>query len=137
MKDIYEYIFTPSRPAISFMIQDSEKAGTLETINAIQQLFGRGGKNWIKDYFKDVEDGITKVCLAGAAQETNGRYENAARAAISFAIAEIEGTDLMKHGAENFLADVDAIINFNDKKTTTWKDVLKALNRARKIVREA
>jgi len=138
-KPIYKYFVVPPRPAIQLCIPASEKQGTLACIDAIQKLFGPSGKYWIKGDEKIEEDGINKFCLVGAAKEANGKYENAARAAIALAVAEMfpKRYDLAEDGAEDVLADGDVITDFNDSKATKWPKVLKVLQTARKMVKES
>ncbi|HEX5704907.1 MAG TPA: hypothetical protein VFX97_17040 [Pyrinomonadaceae bacterium] len=138
-KAVESYFVVPPRPSIRLYIPANEKKGTLACIDAIQNLFGKGGKYWIKGDEKIEKDGINKFCLVGAAKETNGQYENAARAAISLAVAQMfpKKFDLTEDEVEDNLAYEGTITDFNDDKKTSWKKVLEVLKTARKLVREA
>lgn len=68
------------------IIRAKDKPKVLKTLAEIRSLFGLKGENWIKGDLKesDLETGINSFCLVGAVQEADGRYEEAARAAIFF-----------------------------------------------------
>jgi hypothetical protein len=139
-KPVYKYFAVPQRPAIQLCIPASEKKGTLKCIDAIQGLFGKGGKHWIQTGDEKIKvDGIEKFCLVGAAKEVNGKYESAARAAISLAIAQMfpKKYDLTEDLVECEVADSSTITEFNDKDRTNWKTILQVLKNARKLVRES
>lgn len=125
----YEDSFIVQPPA-QLVIPAKHKAKIIKCIDAIQELFGPGGKYWIKGKYHLSQDGVDKFCLVGASQKANGPYEGPARLAIALAIDE---RARLEHAANS----ENVIITFNDKEPTKWADVKKVLNRARKIVQQA
>jgi hypothetical protein len=130
-------VLPPPPPTLELVIPARQKTGVLNTINTIQRLFGRGGKHWTKGTYKTTKDGFAAFCLVGAEREANTQFEPAARAAIALAINKYTDRKykVYPHSSDSGLES--PTINFNDNPDTKWTDVLKVLNIARRLVRNA
>ena len=161
-KSMEDYLVVPEPeppPMPRLVIPAGEKAGVLEALSDIRALFGKNGQNWITgaehehyepsddpeypEYHPTTGEVLRKAfdgyCLIGGVYAVDGRYENAARLAISMAIAEqeglLEGEDDPQDAAY-ILTDDSTIIDFNDH-TATWDDIKDVLKRAKELVRKA
>lgn len=155
-KSIKAYLVVPEPeppPMPRLVIPAGEKAGVLAALQDIRNLFGKNGQNWItgqehlhiepKDRHPETGEQLRQAfdgyCLIGGVREVDGRYENAARLAIAFAIAEREG--LLNEDDEpevnaGILTDENTIIDFNDR-DASWDDIKAVLTRAKQLVRNA
>jgi hypothetical protein len=121
----------------------AERKGGLRALQAIRDLFGPKGENWIKgDFRSERENNLGEVfetfCLIGAVQEVDGRYEDVARLAIALVLPKVELRELIEgpngDGLENADDIEGSIIDFNDSKKVRWADIKGVLNRAKKFL---
>jgi hypothetical protein len=153
-------------PEIKLYVAEKDKPGVLACLDAIRGLFGPKGEHWIageehhvlqagKDEHpvtgKTLQKDFDQFCLIGAVYEVNGRYEHAARAAISYAIMDVQGRLKFEYDDCNEsystadgndpayvadkLDDPGTITDYNDD--NGWNEVKVVLKRAKELVRRA
>lgn len=154
VKDGIPSFFVPPRVQVipaSIKATKAQKRGALKALDAIEDLFGKGGKHWVQGNYHTLDQGFDAFCLSGAFNKVDGRHEALARVAISLAIFELypraveEDTgdtpetvtdEVINDGAVHPVAEGSdgLIVQFNDLYDTRWSDVKKVLRRARKLL---
>ena len=129
-------------------IPQKAKAGILKTIDAIRDLFGPHGEHWMlgeehatfyegdehPNTGKILKDRLDMFCLLGAVKDVSGPFEDDARLALALAIDENFGDD---YDLNSEIDHEEVITSYNDTTDGGWRDILKVIKKAKKLVEEA